>query len=361
MADVRIRAFEPGDVEAVAALRAATFSHTERTSRADLEAYIREVCLDLPWRDPEIPSLVAERADGAIVGFVGMLVRRMRWRRQSIRVACPSQLMVDPGHRGLTGTLLGKRMIAGAQDLIFSDAANDAARRFWPHIGGQVARMYSMFWTRPLRPYRYAMAPLGGHPVQRVARLAARPMLAAGDALAVRLDGSAYRLAPSPLAATRLEAEDLVVLWPRMAARAPLAPEYDATLAAWVVAQVDAKKAGGPLHRVLLRDAAGEPVGFYLYVAKPGDIAEVLQVAALPDRHGEVLDHLFAHAWRTGSVAVRGRMDPSYVDALRSRQCTFASDGPWTLVHARSPELLATVMAGDAWLSRLDGEYPLRF
>jgi len=49
------------------------------------------------------------------------------------------------------------------------------------------------------------------------------------------------------------------------------------------------------------------------------------------------------------------------VQALSDRRCWFRQEGTWTLVHSRHRDILSAVHQGDAFLSRLDGEWWLRF
>jgi hypothetical protein len=74
-----------------------------------------------------------------------------------------------------------------------------------------------------------------------------------------------------------------------------------------------------------------------------------------------VLDRLFYHAWRLGSFAVSGRLDPEFVPALSEAHCLFSFHGPQMLVYSKQPELLEAVQRGDAFLSRLEGEWWMRF
>jgi hypothetical protein len=41
------------------------------------------------------------------------------------------------------------------------------------------------------------------------------------------------------------------------------------------------------------------------------------------------------------------------------KNCFFACRGGWTVAHSRNPEILEALNRGDAFLSRLDGEWCL--
>lgn len=72
----------------------------------------------------------------------------------------------------------------------------------------------------------------------------------------------------------------------------------------------------------------------------------------------DVVDHLFDHALRRGAAAVSGQMDPAAFQALSAKGCIFHHDGrSWFLIHSRHPEVLRSIDRGDAFLSRLEGEW----
>ena len=58
------------------------------------------------------------------------------------------------------------------------------------------------------------------------------------------------------------------------------------------------------------------PVGCYLYYGRPGGIAWVLQILALPEATDAVVANLLNHAEAHGSVAVHGRTQPHLLDTL---------------------------------------------
>jgi hypothetical protein len=49
------------------------------------------------------------------------------------------------------------------------------------------------------------------------------------------------------------------------------------------------------------------------------------------------------------------------MEELTQRSSFFLRNGSWTLAHSRNPELLAPIFSGNAFFSRLDGEWCLRF
>src|SRR2546422_10170131 len=89
-----------------------------------------------------------------------------------------------------------------------------------------------------------------------------------------------------------------------------------------------------------------------------GGVSEVVQVAARPDAIGEVREPLLHDAWRRGAVAVSGQLDPGAVRAAPDRYCVFHHDGgTWMLIHSRHSAVLEAIHRGEAFLSRLEGEW----
>jgi len=70
-----------------------------------------------------------------------------------------------------------------------------------------------------------------------------------------------------------------------------------------------------------------------------------------------VLAHLFAHAWRRGAAAIEGRMEPRFSRELSRQHCSFLVPGLFVMAHSRNSELIGALGAGDAFFSRLEGEW----
>jgi hypothetical protein len=317
---------------------------------------------DNPWRDPELPSWVAEE-DGRIAGFQVVMPRPMQFRGRPIRVAVSCQFMVDPDQRhSLTALQLVQACLAGPQDLTLADGSSAKARRMWSGIGGTVPPLYSLHWTRPLRPVRYALSLLEerrGFP--RFLALAARPLGALADVLAARLRANRFLGEKTELTEDTLDPATMLAHLPDVLHGCALRPVYDARSLAWLLDQTALKTHHGRFRARAVRDGKRGLIGWYLYYAMKAGVSEVIQIAALSGSFDLVLQRLLVDAWRHGATAVRGRVDPRYVQELSNRHCWFRWDSTWTLVHSRDPELMAAVHSGDAFLSRLEGEWWLRF
>lgn len=359
---MRLRTLAADDLPALAQLYGRVHPDHGWPTLAAYAAYFRAVVFDGPWRDPELPSWVVEDG-GAIRGVYAVMTRRMRLHGRRLRVAVGCQFMVDPERRGgLAALQLLKACLAGPQDLTFVDGATEEAQRLWTGLGGAAALPYCLHWTRPLRPARHALA------LARARRLlsprlaaAARPFAAVADRWVARLRPNRDIAAAAAVDDEPLDAAVMCAWLPQMMERATLQPEYEMHELAWLLEQAAAMKRHGPLRARLVRGDDGAPAGWYLHYVRAGAPAEVVQIAARAGAFDRVLRALLADAWRHGATAVRGRLDPRYAHALSQRHCWFRCDDCWTLAHARDPQILAAVHRGDAFLSRLEGEWWCRF
>jgi hypothetical protein len=359
MATIRILAED--DVPAVAALFARVYPEYRWSSQSACESYFREMLFNNPWRDPQVPSWVAEEG-GRISGFYAVMPRRMSLRGRPIRVAVGCQFMVDPDTRdSLTALQLAKACLSGPQDLTLADGANDLSRRMWIRIGGIAPLLYNLHWTRPLRPARYLLSLLEERPaIPLPLTLAARPLGALVDVLAARLRPNRFYREKSELAEDALDSSTMLAHLPEVFDGNALQPVYDARALAWLLEQTARKMRYGPLRARAVRD--GERLlGWYLYYVQAGGVSEVVQIAAREGSFDRVLLRLLADAWRHGAAAVRGRLEPRYAQELAHRHCWFRREGSWTLVHSRHADITAAIQQGDAFLSRLEGEWWLRW
>ncbi len=338
------------------ALRARAYTRTAQPTAVAAEAYFREVFFG-PLRDPDLPSWVCTGSDGRVAGFIGVLARRIRVRNDERRMAVPTQLMAEPGANALIGVRLLRQVFQGPQDLTFADVANDAARQIWERLGGATAYLLSLYWTRAIRPLHEAVAGLGTGPAARALRLALRPVtLPLDGALASRAAARWRR--NRTLAAEPLTAEHVLQALDGAVGRRPLAPAYDAATLRWLWTRLGDR---GVVDAVHVRDAGrGDTAGWFICLSR-GRICEVAQLAAAPGRFGDVLDCAVGHAAARGAGALAGRLEPAQVHELATRDCRLHREGPWTLVHSRDPEIAAAVHRGDAFLSRLEGEWWANF
>ena len=357
---MQIRPFESRDLPAIASLLGRAFG-TGWDSEAGLAAYMEEIFLRNPWVDPSLPSWVAVD-DERPVGFIGVMCRPMRYKGAPIRMALLTQLMVEPqpGY-ALAAAQLVRKAMHGPQDLTISDGSSDTARKLWEAAGGSTSTLYTLQWRRLLRPAHYGLDLFLRKTVGKTAAVLGAPLGSpftfVADTYAAHRSGlrEETQLSEAPLDAASLLAAQCVV-----PGKAMLRPDYARESLEWLLAQAKAKRRYGPLQGCVLRERNGTLAGWYLYYLNR-ETSKVLQMGARDGMQRAVLQHLFRSAWRGGATVIEGRMEPAFAAALGQLNCFFLSPNMYTLFHARNPELTAALARGEAFFSRLDGEWWMRF
>src|SRR6266478_5849966 len=294
-----VRAFVQEDIPQVAALTWRFLHGCSSSPPSAVEDYFRELFFHSPFSEKALPSLVYQNGHGRVVGFLGILRRRMSLHGKPIEVALGTSLVVNPDSRStMAGLKLIDFFLSGKQDLAMTDTANHTTQQIWTRLGGSTASLYAMHWSRPLRPVLYA-----SH---------------------------------------------------------SLRPEYDTESVTWLLDFMDRMRAHGSLRKVLLRNRGNKIIGWYMYYLRHGGVGQVVQVWASPSSIDAVLDHLAYDAWTHGAIALHGRLEPQLSQKLSGKYC-FYFLGNRLLVHTRNPELARQIQSGSAILTRLDGEWCLRF
>jgi GNAT superfamily N-acetyltransferase len=319
-----------------------------------LVAFFERLLFADPFADPEIPAWVYEDPDAGVIGLRCVHARRFLFEERPVRVASAGPMVVHPGHRrkGIA-TQLVARYFEGPQEISAGDRAIDAVHSVWERLGTVTWTAASLGWGFTLTPVGRAAATLGRRTARRDLPPGARP-LSRLDALAGR------RRAPAPESGTIevLANRDLVGLLRRLDGQFPLRPDYDEAYLEWLFGTMELVNLG-KLVRRLVRDDDGEPLGAYVMYVNPHWRAYVMQVAATQENAGLVLDHLLHDAAGHGAVEVQGRFEPHLIPHLRRRRCRLIHPD-WAHVKTDDPVLRSAVLAGDALLSRLDGEWWMR-
>jgi hypothetical protein len=331
-------------------LRREVFHHSERPADADLQAYMRRIFLENPWREAGVWSLVYEDPSGRVGGFLGVVPRIMMLRGEPLRVAVATQLMVAVEHRGLVGLRLVRAYRDGPYDLCLSDAVNDAARRLWQSVGGEVAPLWGYGWERVLRPLAHRIAGRTGTTLAR--------SLGAAAAMLLRRPG--WRDGPPRGTVEPLDAARMAEAAPRLLQEYALRPRYEDGSLAWLLAQLAEKRQFGTLEGALVRD--GDVVaGWFLYCLAPSGSAEVVQLVARAADRERLLAHLSHHAWRHGAHTLNGRLSPDWLPALAAGRCGLRADAPCVVFGSTRLDVLRAMERGEVFLSRADGEWWLSF
>lgn len=356
-----VRPVEERDVQGIAALHERVMPRARTLPPGLLRAHLSQVLLQHPWRRESLSSLVFEASSGEIIGCLGVMPRPMSFQGQLITAAISHSFIVEPGSRSaLVALELAKTFLSGPQDLSMAETG-EVSRRIWEKFGGHAALSYSLCWTRPLQPSRYALSFMRRRGLSPLLGSVLQPFCRLVDAC-VSLAGGPFHFRSPPVITTGLDAPTLSDLVSEYSKDRALCPRYDERSASWLLQTMAQKQGCGPLHGVTVQNDRREAVGWYLYYGNRGTTGAVAQIGARKGCAEIVLDHLFHHARQQGLVAVSGQVDPAMFPALAGKNCLFHHDGgSLLLVHSKHPELLQTIHRGDAFLTRLEGEWWISF
>ena len=361
-----IRPFIEEDIQQVADLNWKHLRGRDGSSPPLLRHYFKRLFFQNPWSDEDLPSLVAEDGKGNIVGFLGSVPRSMSYKGKAVRVAFASNFVVDPDSRwSLVGAQLLRTFVSGPQDLSMGDSGNDISREMFVSLGGTTVPLYSIHWSRILKPTQYtlyAWSWLKKNALTDSVRVGIRPFCRLLDVVAGAVPLNPLRTKnPATISAEELDMKTHLACLSESASRCPLRPEYDAHSLGWLLDFINQMRGHGELRRIVLRTKGHKIIGWYLYTLDRDGIAWVLQIGGNKHSMGSVLDHLFWDAKKKGAVAVHGRMEPKFMQDFTNRYCFFYRFGGWMTAHSRNPELVSLIHSGDAFLSRLEGEWCLAF
>lgn len=360
-ARARVRPLAAGDMPGVLALYGRVFPNHTGLSPRETARYLETILCRNPWADPELPSLVLEDGAGRVAGCIGVMPRRMWLGSRPVRAVVTHTFMVEPGSRaGLAAIDLAGALLAARQDLLLAEGGHPS-RLILERLGGSTALLYSLRWTRPLRPSRYLLSYLTRRGLPAGLSWPLRPACAAVDAVLPLVLGGPLRAPRSWLASEDLAIDVLLRAMSESSDERMLRPEYDRASLSWLLDLLASRTDRGRFLRVGVRDDRGDLAGWYLYYLNPGGISEVVQIGARRHSLGGVLDHLFQHARRRGSAAVSGQLQPDEFQAFAARGCVFHHDGlSWFLIHSPHADVNAAIHRGDARLTRLEGEWCIR-
>jgi hypothetical protein len=355
-----VRSLVPRDLDQVVALHRAAFGtggHPEEAVRRLLD----EIFFKHPWPDPTMPCLGHFLADGTLVGAIGVMPRPMTFMGTPIRAMVSHNLMVHPAHRrGLTAINLMRQVFGYEPDLIVSEGT-EPARRLWESMGGHVIGSRSTRWLRVLRPAGLLAHTASSGRLPSALERVARGLAVLPDAIASLVLGS-FRSVP-----TCSSSDNLIMnegLLARLIEEDPtdyaLKPVYREESLRWIMTTLTHSHREQTLRGCTVPCRDG-PIGWYLYLSRPHGIGRVLQLGGNRDAREEVLEHLFADAYRAGNVGVIGQGDPAWSDALAASGCFIRPGATWFMFHTRRTELQRVLDTSRAFVSRLEGEGWIRF
>jgi hypothetical protein len=353
----QVRPLVEDDIPQVAELHARIIGGSDRPALPVLT----QIFCRHPWSDKDLPSLVYQQGNGDIAGVLGVMPRPMSMNGRPLQAAITHTFMVDPRSRStLVALQLLKAYLTGPQDLTLAEG-NELSRKLGEGLGVTTSLIYSIRWTRALRPSQYVLSVLNKRGLHTRTASVLKPFSHVVDAIAAHMRQGPFRQSKPRFTEEELDGETLRACVSEISQHRSLRPRYDTPSLNWLLDLLGEKKGRGILRKVLLRDSRREIAGWYLYYSNPKGMSEVVQVGATPASISEVLDHLFYDAWGRGAVAVSGQLDPVFSQAVTDKDCLFRPGGGSVLIHSRHPDVLQAINRGDAFLTRLEGEWCIAF
>jgi hypothetical protein len=360
-----VRRFEEQDIPQVANLHRRVFQTASRSSpqlETAYTSYFNSIFLNNRRGYDTLSSLVYEEENRTITGFLGVVPQPMWMHGRPILAAVSSQFIVEPSRRSTLAALeLLKAYLWGPQELSFADEAGESSRKLWKGFGGSATLLYGLYWIRILRPAQAFRSWLATRPKAAMVAAVARPFCRIMDAIAAPAPGSPAGAVPEIGRAEDATPEAILGCLGEFSSGRGLRPAYDNESLRRLLETLEKREGPGELRRRVVRDSKDKVIGWYIYHAKRGGLGEVLQLGAQDNARGQVLRHLFLDAWKHGVAALQGRLEPEFMEELDRNRCLLHHRRQWLVVHSRNPEALQAIRSGDAVLTRLEGEWPLRF
>ena len=271
-----------------------------------------------------------------------------------VRAAVTTRLMVERERGGIGALRLLQAFLNGPQDLSLADQATATSRALWERLGGTTAVLYGLDWFRPIAPTRAVLGYLAFMKHSRAIEAVARSLGRVVDGVLTRLPGSPFRgRAPSRFTGDALTEAQLLDRIDATSDTYALAPQYTPETLTWLLRRIDERLRA--VRAIVVRDGA-QPIGWYVYGLNRQDVAQVVRLATVPRRLGDVMRHLVADASSHGAAALLGRLEPRLLGEVDDPLCIFRR-APWVLVHSRASAVLDAIARGDAVLSRMEGEW----
>src|SRR5215472_4157981 len=322
--DMAIRPFVEADIPQVVDLYWRLMRQREGSAPLELRSLFHKLYFENPWVDSNYPSLIYEGKSGDVIGFLGIIPRKMSLCGEPVRVAFGGNFIVQPGTRSnLAGPRLLGTYLGGSYAAWQTDSANDISRALLERLGFRTIPALNLHWIRPLKPSHYAIYALtraASSAMASTLKVASKPICSLADSLATHVKASPFLQSEPRLRGSELDVETLLQCLTNFRDGYSFWAEYD---------------------------------------VKPGSVGEVVQVGGDKKYTKDVLDHLFFDAWKQGVIGLHGVVDRRRMADFSDRGSIFTCRGGWNVAFSRNPKLLNVFECGKAFLTRLDGEWCL--
>ena len=356
---MRIRPLSKADLPSVVSLHVrARYGDVPYASEPTV-SYLNKLLFANPHRHDKIRSLVCEDESGSIVGFWGVIPRRMRLRNRTLLVAVGFLLNVAPEvrKRGI-GTQLLSVYLDGPQDLSISDRATEAFKRIYLPLGGTVAPLNTLVWHWPLRPARHALTLVRKKnlPISKFLFWAGPLCDIADSFLKAKIEAHySLKLIDNPL-----NSNDLLECTRKLHSNDTFQFEESHTDLSWFVEILNERNSAGELHILMCNNDTGALIGWCVYGVHDNEV-EILFINYVHKYTQEFMWHVEAKLYRAGYTVVHGRLKKTLFDVMYNKNIYITMKAHWALFHTNDVELKNLILRGDVNISRLDGGWWLRF
>jgi hypothetical protein len=352
-----IRPLHHADIPFVAALFQKIFRRSDTPAPDSLGAYFEEIYLNNPWRDKKFSSLIYEH-DGSVAGFLGAIPFPMKLNGKNIMAVIGGNYMIDPEHPNpLAGVKILKTLFAGPQNLTYSDTATDTARKIWEGLGSETLYLYSLQWLKVIKPVQFAAVMGTRNTLLSPIAQAFKPFSYLIDRSLQSIPRSPFHIQPAMLQNEEFSTSGLLQALNSFTARTAMVPDYSDHTLEWLIRKAEEKTEFGRLKKVALYNTEKKLQGWFLYYPNKGKLGQVLQLGAARQTMNAVLNHLFLDAKNEGSLALAGRVEPKFIPEFTSHNCIITHRNSSLVVYSADAEILSALHKGDAFFSRLEGEW----
>jgi hypothetical protein len=351
------RALRQDELPRVADMFQRVFRKRRSPASPALTEELHALFLEHPGADPDVGSLVYERADGEIGGFLGVLPARLQFNGRPIVASVMSSWMVEDRERdAAAGATLLRAHLARGHDLTLTDTANGTSVDVLHRLRLGLSPCHSLQWVKALNYAAYGAAALrerlGAWAPQRLVTSARR----AENLARRRLGLNGLDAHPGWRRETVAPARFGEGLNALAAADRQLAPCWSAAEYDWMLARAAQRPSLGALQLRHVFDARGRLAGAYAYHAQPASRAVALTIVARRLSEEGVLRMLIADARDAGCTHICGAADPALMDGLYLIPKVFYRHSCAMALKARTPEILAAATTAQGCIGGLVGD-----
>lgn len=352
-----LRPIAIADLPRVGALFRRSFRGASGAASSELAAYLHDLLFTSPRYEVQNGGLAHERADGRIDCACLSVPIGFRIGDKPIVAQVLSAFMADPD--GAAGAMeVALKLRPKRVDLCFTDSASPVSKAHFMAVGGALAPVQGLEWTRVFRPAALAARRLGRFAPDALGFLpGALAALASPADWGFRSMHRRFNAPEAPgLTDYEMSREEFIERAPGFVARYTVRPEWSPEELRWLLAMADGNATLGPLRVLGVRDAGGGTIGCVVYYGAPGEIARVLNVLADERKETPVLRRMFRRFDEDGFTAAIGGAQPWLIEGLADQRALTFRHQAFVCISTKHPEIVEAAIRNDIYVGGLAGE-----